>query len=205
MKFSRRHLIRMGAAVATARAATAQSPSRDAAEAGLTRLNLDPTRRILLKGGTIISMDASVGDFVQGDILIQGKKIAAIGANLKVSRPGLRVVEASNTILIPGFVDCHRHSWEGVLRRIIPNGDIAKYMATTHQGFAPYYRPHDMYVGNLITALGCIDAGITCIIDNSHNSRSAAHSDAAVQALFDSGIRAVHASGAPQTGAWDHQ
>jgi len=62
-----------------------------------------------------------------------------------------------------------------------------------------------MYVSNLITALGCIDAGITCIIDNSHNSRSSAHSDAAVQALFDSGIRAVHASGAPQAGNWDHQ
>jgi cytosine/adenosine deaminase-related metal-dependent hydrolase len=78
-------------------------------------------------------------------------------------------------------------------------------MATTHQGFARYYRPHDIYVGNLITALGCIDAGITCIIDNSHNSRSAAHSDAAVQALIDSGIRGVHASGAPQTGDWDKQ
>ena len=65
--------------------------------------------------------------------------------------------------------------------------------------------PHDIYVGNLITALGCIDAGITCVIDNSHNSRSAAHSDAAVQALIDSGIRGVHASGAPQTGEWDRQ
>ena len=70
MKLSRRHLIRMGAAVASACAATAQSPSRDAAEAGLTPLNLDRNRRILLKGGTIISMDPSVGDFVQGDILI---------------------------------------------------------------------------------------------------------------------------------------
>jgi 5-methylthioadenosine/S-adenosylhomocysteine deaminase len=78
-------------------------------------------------------------------------------------------------------------------------------MATTHNGFARHYRPQDIYVGNLITALGCIDAGITCVIDNSHNSRSAAHSDAAVQALIDSGIRGVHASGAPQTGEWDRQ
>ena len=62
-----------------------------------------------------------------------------------------------------------------------------------------------MYVGNLITALGCIDAGITCMIDNSHNSRSAAHSDSAVKALFDSGIRAVHASGAATFGDWDQQ
>jgi len=203
---SRRQLLQMGAAIATTSVmAGAQSPGREAAAAGLAPLSLDPNRRTLLKGGTIISMDPSVGDFVQGDILIQGKKIASVGANVKLSGPAPRVIDASNTILIPGFIDCHRHSWEGVLRRIIPNGDIAKYMATTHQGFAPYYRPHDMYVGNLITALGCIDAGITCIIDNSHNSRSSAHSDAAVQALFDSGIRAVHASGAPQTGNWDHQ
>jgi 5-methylthioadenosine/S-adenosylhomocysteine deaminase len=205
MKVSRRRLIQIGAAVVSARAAMAQSPGREAAEAGLTSLNPDPNRRILFKGGTIISMDPAVGDFVQGDIFVQSKKITAVSANVKVPGPAPRVIDASNTILIPGFVDCHRHSWEGVLRRIIPNGDIAKYTATTHQGFAPYYRPHDMYVGNLITALGCIDAGITCIIDNSHNSRSSAHSDAAVQALFDSGIRAVHASGAPQKEPWDHQ
>lgn len=205
MKLSRRCLVQIGAATALMRRGYAQAPVRDSAEAGLTPLTADPNRRILLKGGTILSMDPSVGDFVRGDILIQGKKIASVGANVKISGSVLHVIDASNTILIPGFVDCHRHSWEGVLRRIIPNGDIAKYMATTHQGFAQYYRPHDMYVGNLVTALGCIDAGITCVIDNSHNSRSAAHSDAAVQALFDSGIRAVHASGAPQTGVWDHQ
>jgi 5-methylthioadenosine/S-adenosylhomocysteine deaminase len=56
-----------------------------------------------------------------------------------------------------------------------------------------------------MTVLGCIDAGITCVIDNSHNSRSAAHSDTAVEALFDSAIRAVHASGPPQFGTWDNQ
>jgi cytosine/adenosine deaminase-related metal-dependent hydrolase len=115
------------------------------------------------------------------------------------------VIDASRTIVIPGFVDAHRHSWEGQLRRIIPDGAIGEYMATTHNGFARHYRPHDIYVGNLITALGCIDAGITCVIDNSHNSRSAAHSDAAVQALIDSGIRGVHASGAPAAGDWDRQ
>ncbi len=186
---SRRNFLAAGAAFAT----SALLP-RDAVPA--------PNRRILLKGGTVVSMDPKVGNLVQGDVLIQGKTIAAVGANLPAQG---EVIDASNTILIPGFIDCHRHAWEGVLRRIIPDGDIAKYMSTTHQFFALHYRPHDMYVGNLVTALGCIDAGITCIIDNSHNSRSAAHSDAAVQALFDSGIRAVHASGAPQNGTWDHQ
>jgi cytosine/adenosine deaminase-related metal-dependent hydrolase len=212
---SRRGLIKTGAALAAAATIPswpgktwAAQPLQDADDAGtlerVWRQSVGPNQRILLRGGTVISMDAKVGDFVKGDVLIQGTKIAAVGAELKAPAQ-TQVIDAANTILIPGFVDAHRHSWEGQLRRIIPNGAIAAYMAATHQGFARYYRPRDMYVGNLITALGCIDAGITCIIDNSHNSRSSAHSDAAIQALFDSGIRAVHASGAPQTGDWDKQ
>ncbi len=198
---TRRGFFQISAALAAGVAAPRQSKESEIVERD-SRRNRDPNRRILLKGGTIVSMDPKIGDFVKGDLLIQGKKISAVGASLQASG---EVIDASNTILIPGFVDCHRHSWEGVLRRIIPNGDIGKYMATTHQGFALHYRPQDMYMGNLVTALGCIDAGITCIIDNSHNSRSPAHSDAAIQALFDSGIRAVHASGAPQNGNWDRQ
>src|SRR5206468_11490602 len=138
-----------------------------------------------------------------GDVLIEGKKILAVGPNIEAE--GQRI-DATDMILIPGFADPHRHSWEGQLRGLNPNAvTIADYNAYTHQGFGHFYRPHDIYVGNLATALGCIDAGITCIIDNSHNSRTSAHSDAAIQALFDSGIRAVHASGAPQSGDWDKQ
>jgi len=163
----------------------------------------DSRQRILLRGGVIISMDPQVGNFAKGDVLIEGKKILAVGPNL---RSEAEVIDATDMIVIPGFVDPHRHSWEGQLRGLNPNAvTLADYNAYTNDGFGLLYRPEDMYVGNLATALGCIDAGITCIIDNSHNSRSSAHSDAAIQALFDSGIRAVHASGAPQFGDWDHQ
>ena len=199
---SRRDAFRTAAAIAAA-----PFLLRDAAAAQRPQVveNTGPSRQpILLKGGTIVSMDPKVGDFVRGDVLIDGKKIVSVGDQVKAP-PQAQVIDATNTIIIPGFVDAHRHSWEGQLRRIIPDGAIAEYMATTHNGFARYYRPDDIYAGNLITALGCIDAGITCVIDNSHNSRSAAHSDAAVQALIDSGIRGVHASGAPQTGEWDRQ
>src|SRR5262245_39602164 len=85
----------------------------------------EPNRRLLLKGGTILSLDPKVGNLIHGDVLIQGTKIAAVGPNLKSEG---QVIDATNTILIPGFVDCHRHSWLGVLRRIIPNGDIGIYM-----------------------------------------------------------------------------
>ena len=94
----------------------------------LTGRNTDLNHHILLKGGTIITMDPVIGDFAKGDLLIQGKKIIAVGPNVKAP-PQTHVIDASNTIVFPGFVDCHRHAWEGQLRRIIPNATtLADYM-----------------------------------------------------------------------------
>ncbi|MFJ5377416.1 amidohydrolase family protein [Pectobacterium sp. CHL-2024] len=156
----------------------------------------------LIRGVTILSMDDSVGNIERGDILISGSTITAVGQNLNVQDS--HVIDATNMIVMPGMVDSHRHSWEGQLRRINPNATcLDDYSNATHFSFAKFYRPADIYVGNLLTALGAIDAGITTVIDNSHNSRTAAHSDAAVEALLDSGIRAIHASGAPISGEWD--
>jgi cytosine/adenosine deaminase-related metal-dependent hydrolase len=213
---SRRDILKRAGGLAATAASMPLLPDAAAAQSGdanaatLQRLiaaNPD-TRRILLKGGTVLSMDAAVGDFAQGDVLIEGKKIAAVGRDLGAAAQDSNavVVDAGASVVIPGMIDCHRHSWEGQLRGVIPDSaTIGEYMDATHKGFAPYYQPDDMYVGNLITALGCIDAGITCFIDNSHNSRSAAHSDTAIKALFDSGARAIHASGAPTFGTWDQQ
>ena len=207
---SRREFLKNGAGLVAGAAAlpwlqseAAGAEPDDETLGRLKRARKDPRHRVLLKGGTIISMDPQVGNFAKGDVLIEGKKILAVGPNIKAAG---QHIDATDMILIPGFADPHRHSWEGQLRGLNPNAvTITDYNAYTHQGFGPFYRPQDIYVGNLATALGCIDAGITCIVDNSHNSRTSAHSDAAIQALFDSGIRAVHASGAPQFGEWDHQ
>ncbi len=202
---SRRGLIKAGAGIAAGIAATQAIPAA-AADKAPVQHNAKPRRpgRILIKGGTIVSMDSKVGDIVKGDILIDGKKIVAVGGTLKAD--GAQIIDANNCILIPGFVDAHRHAWEGQLRRINPNAaTLDQYSAATHLSFAKFYRPEDMYVGNMITALGCIDSGITCFIDNSHNARTAGHSDMAIRALMDSGVRAVHAAAGPQAGDWDHQ
>ena len=187
---------------ASGRAAAAQSTAPT--EAIVPPHATPGNARLLLRGGTIITMDPRVGDFSRGDVLIEGSKILAIGPN--ISGGAAHVIDASGTIVIPGFVDAHRHAWEGQLRRINPNAaTLNAYNAATHDSLGLLYRPRDMYVGTLITALGCIDSGITCVVDNCNNTRSAAHSDEAIRALFDSGIRAVHASGPPHGGDWDHR
>lgn len=169
---------------------------------GIVQAQTAPVARTLIQAATVLSMDGDIGNLVRGDILIEGSTIKAIGEHLEVG--DAMVIDASGMIAMPGMVDTHRHSWEGQLRRINPNAaTLEDYCNATHFSFAKYYRPADMYIGNLLSALGCIDAGITTLVDNSHNSRTGAHSDAAVEALLDAGIRAVHASGAPVAGEWD--
>jgi len=178
----------------------------------------DASRRILLRGGTIISMDSAVGDFAQGDLLIEGTKIAAVAARIEADAT---VIDASEMIVIPGFCDPHIHAWQGNLPRIIPNhastaedekrGTVdpgtrtRNYRWVFHHTFGPVYRPEDTYIGTLMTMLSAINGGITTVCDNAHNSRTAAHSDASIQALTDSGIRGIHAFGRPRFGSWDRQ
>ncbi|MGF1425855.1 amidohydrolase family protein [Kitasatospora sp. LaBMicrA B282] len=170
----------------------------------LQRRSTDPKRRVLFTGATIVTMDPDSGVLHGADLLVEGDTILAVGPGL--SREGAVVVDATGTILAPGFVDTHRHAWETQLRRIMPDvDDLGAYVMSTLSGYATVYRPHDMYVGTKLAALTAIDSGITCMLDFSHNSRTAEHSDAAIQALIDTGIRGVHAAMSPHFGDWDKQ
>ncbi|WP_420310027.1 amidohydrolase family protein [Streptomyces sp. YS-B37] len=169
----------------------------------LRRQSADPSRRILFTGATIVTMDPELGT-VHGDLLVEGDTIAAIGANLTAD--GAVAVDASGTLLAPGLVDTHRHAWEAQLRRIMPDvDDLGGYVMTTLAGYATVYRPEDMYIGTRLAALTALDSGITTMLDFSHNSRTREHSEAAIEALRDTGIRGVHASMGPHFGDWDHQ
>ncbi|MEV8389150.1 MULTISPECIES: amidohydrolase family protein [unclassified Streptomyces] len=170
----------------------------------LRRQSTDPRRRILFTGATLVTMDPELGVLHNSDLLVEGEAIAAIGPDLTAD--GAVVVDAAGTILAPGLVDTHRHAWETQLRRIMPDvDDLGGYVMSTLDGYATVYRPEDMYIGTKLAALTAIDSGITTILDFSHNSRTRAHSDAAIEALRDTGIRGVHASMGPHFGEWDRQ
>lgn len=159
-------------------------------------------RRILFTGATIVTMDPDVGVIDRGDLLVEGDTITAVGPHL--SAGDAVVVDATGTILSPGFVDTHRHAWEAQLRRIMPDvDDLGGYVMSTLAGYATVYRPEDMYVGTRLAALTAIDSGITTMLDFSHNSRTREHSDSAIEALRDTGIRGIHASMGPHFGDWD--
>jgi len=171
-----------------------------------TDFSVVPTDRKLIQGGTVLSLDPSVGDLIEGDVLIEGDTIVEVGPHLEAA--DAEVIDASGMIVMPGFVDSHRHIWEGLLRNIgtdVPLEGRTSYISFVLHKLAPAFRPEDAYVGNLVSALGAIDAGITTLLDWSHIQGSPAHTDAVIQALEDSGLRAVFAYGFPWWGKWEER
>jgi cytosine/adenosine deaminase-related metal-dependent hydrolase len=154
------------------------------------------TKRTLLKNGCVLTLDRSLGNFTQADVLIEDTKIAQVGPNLAAA--DAETIDASNMIVMPGFIDSHRHLWEGILRNIgvdVPLEGEISYLAFVLNTLAPAYRAEDVYIGNLVSTLGMIDAGITTVLDWSHIQATPEHTDAAIRALQESGMRAVFAYG----------
>jgi cytosine/adenosine deaminase-related metal-dependent hydrolase/ribose/xylose/arabinose/galactoside ABC-type transport system permease subunit len=171
-----------------------------------TDFSVVPTGRKLIRGGTVLSMDPAIGDVVEGDVLIEGDTILEVGRNLVNGE--VEVIDASGMIVLPGFVDTHRHIWEGILRNIgtdVPLEGRVSYISFILRTLAPAYRPEDVYAGNMVSAIGAIDAGVTTLLDWSHIQSSPGHTDAAIQALKDSGLRAVFAYGFPWWGKWEER
>ncbi|WP_051485971.1 amidohydrolase family protein [Nocardioides sp. J54] len=161
-------------------------------------------RAILFTGGTVLTLDPRIGDLAKGDVLVRGRRIEAVGPDLSDRAGDAVVVDATGRIVLPGFQDTHRHCWQGQMRRLIPDCDNnSAYLVVMNEWLGTVYEPHDIYVGNLISSLGALDAGITSMLDFFHNPRTPEHSDAAIEALTASGIRAVHTSCGPIAGESD--
>src|SRR5947209_2083581 len=200
-ELSRRQFLCTSAATAVA-ASTAAGTIGGAARAQQAGSAGAPGRPILIKGGCVLTLDRSLGDFEQADVLIERGKISAVRAN--ISAANAEVVDAARMIVMPGFVDTHRHMWQGILRNALPDGSLDDYIALVQKTFGANYTPDDVYAGDYFSALGAIDSGVTCILDWSHIHNTPSHTDAAIKALMDSGVRAVFAYGNAQTadGRW---
>jgi len=154
------------------------------------------TDKTLIRGGTVLTLDPHLGDLGIGDVLVVDGKIAAVGPNIEVD--DARVIDAAGGIVMPGFIDTHRHTWQAPVRLIASDWTLGQYITGLHLGLSRYFRPEDTYAGNLVGALEALDSGITTLLDWNHNVDTPEHSDAAVAALREFGGRAIfaHSGGA---------
>ena len=135
-------------------------------------------------------MDKDIGDVAECDVVIENDLIVAVGRNLEHSSKHV-VIDGTNAIVSPGFIDTHRHTWQAQTRTVATDYVLVDYFLSLRNVYGSSYSAHDAYLGNLCGALESINNGTTYIVDHSHIQNSPEHSDAAVKGLIDAKVRGV--------------
>jgi cytosine/adenosine deaminase-related metal-dependent hydrolase len=149
--------------------------------------------RVLLRGGTILTMDPAIGTLQVGDVLIEEGRIIAVAP--KVAADDAEIIDAHGHIVAPGMIDTHRHTWQTQLRALCADWTLADYLFGIRFAISPTYQPGDVFLGNRLGAIDALNSGVTTVLDFSHCNNTPDHADAAVAGLRDAGIRAIFGYG----------
>lgn len=170
------------------------------ADAATTDLTTD--RPKVLRGGTVLTMDAAGTVLDRGDVLIVDDRIEAVGIDLDVPE-GTVEIDASNGLVMPGMIDTHRHMWQTAMRGYGADWTLTQYFVFYYLNHGKLFRPEDIAVGNRLAAIEAIDAGVTTCVDWSHGLQTIDHAEAAADALRSVPGRFVLAYGNIQAGPWE--
>lgn len=141
--------------------------------------------RILIRNGCVLTLGARTANHPVADVLVEDGRVSEVGTSLRAR--GAEVIDANHAIVMPGFVDTHRHVWKSLFRNLGGgDGDTV-----SPQAYGPHYQPDDVYAATLIGLLGAVEAGITTVVDWADIRPEDSHIDAALQAHEDAGLRSV--------------
>ncbi|WP_410622166.1 amidohydrolase family protein [Amycolatopsis sp. cmx-8-4] len=139
-------------------------------------------RPVLLRGGTVLTLDDTRRVLTGTDVLVTGDRIAAIGPALEAP-PGTVEIDATGGIVMPGMIDTHRHLWQTAMRGYGADWTLTQYFVWYYLEWGKVFRPEDIHAGNLLGAWEALEAGVTTTVDWSHGLRTTQHADAAADAL----------------------
>lgn len=150
------------------------------------------SRPLLIRGGRVLTMRPGSGE-IAADILVRGETIAEIGAGIVCDEA--EILDASSCIVLPGFIDTHRHVWQTQLRTVAANWSLFEYFTQMRMMYSAFYNPDDVFLGNRIGFLEALNSGITTVVDHCHILHTPEHTDEALRGITESGARAVFCYG----------
>ena len=104
---------------------------------------------VVLRHGTVLTMDANRQVLTDADVLVVGDRIAAVGSNLEAP-PGAEEIDATGGIVMPGMIDTHRHMWQTAMRGYGADWTLTQYFVWYYLEHGRIFRPEDIYAGNLL-------------------------------------------------------
>jgi cytosine/adenosine deaminase-related metal-dependent hydrolase len=157
---------------------------------------------VVLRGGTVLTVDATHRVLPDTDVLVVGDRITEVGPSLPVP-DGTREIDATGGVVMPGMIDTHRHMWQTAMRGYGADWTLTQYFVWYYLESGRHFRPQDVHAGDLLAALEALDAGVTTCVDWSHGLQTTGHAEAAVDALRSVPGRFVLAYGNIQQAPWE--
>ncbi|KAJ4292582.1 hypothetical protein N0V90_009245 [Kalmusia sp. IMI 367209] len=145
----------------------------------------------LLKNGTVLIHNANNNVVpTRTDVLIDNGKIIRLAESIEAS-DNVEVIDCTDKIISPGFIDTHHHGWQTQLKGRHANQLFFEYMVTG--GYQSVnYTATDGFWGQLAGMLEALAAGTTTIVDHAHITMSPEHARFGIAATASSGVRAVY-------------
>jgi guanine deaminase len=142
---------------------------------------------LIIRGGRVLQPK----DFVPADILVHGDTIAAIGTHIPAPA-GVRELDATGHVVIPGLINCHTHAHNNVLKGIEDNLTLEELRAYGAAIFAGR-TAEEQYVSAAIGAIEMLRTGCTTAFDmfTAAPAMTAEGVEAVIRAYVDVGMRAV--------------
>ncbi len=122
----------------------------------------------LIENATILSLAHGDDEALQGYILFDEKQILEIkkGGYKGDEKIDLRI-DASNKLVIPGFISGHNHLWQSAFRGIAADKELWGWLKELHFTYGAFFEDGDFYNFTLHGALDQLSKGITSSYNHS--------------------------------------
>lgn len=121
----------------------------------------------LIDRATVLTMDGVTGATpVQRSIRVRDGEIVAVASVLDVE-PGDVVLSGRDRLVVPGYVNAHTHSWEGLFRARLDNLPLEHWMLLSYPvlGLAPL-SPDLIRLRTQLVAIESLRNGVTTLVDD---------------------------------------
>jgi 5-methylthioadenosine/S-adenosylhomocysteine deaminase len=138
----------------------------------------------LIKNGTVVTMNAR-GDVFRGDVLFEGRNIAALGADLGARAD--EVVDAGGCAVLPGFVQTHVHLCQTLMRGMADDLSLLDWLKRRVWPLEAAHSKSSVRASARLGIAELIKGGTTCAL----TMETVRHTDEAFAAVQESGFRAT--------------
>ena len=145
---------------------------------------------MIIKGGTIVTMDARDTVLQTGWIRTEGSGITEISDRPIDPDPGEEVIDATGQVVMPGLVNTHTHLFQTLLRAVYDELPLSTYLGYIYRcGVELSF--DDCRTGGMLGGLEALRSGTTTLVDHHFLNRGNELVDGTIAGMLDSGVRSV--------------